>query len=291
MQRQLASLKDISNLVALPHTIFALPFAVSALMLAARKSDLSLSSPVFARTLLLVVFAVAFARASALAFNRLVDIQFDRLNPRTENRELVKGRLSPFFAKVFIVVNSICFLACAALLGMHCFVLAPLVLLVLLAYSYMKRFTSLSHLVLGFALALAPGGAWWVLRPQFELLPLVLMLAVLFWVAGFDMLYSCQDVSFDRKHKLFSLPARLGIGRTLFIARVFHALTFLMFLMVGYLAGLDWLYLLGLFVLSVPLASQHMLISEDDLSRVNTAFFTLNGFVSLGYFLVILLVA
>lgn len=282
--------EKISNLVVLPHSVFALPFALASFAIAlAAGPTIQLGHPTFI-LLLLVVGAVVAARTAAMAFNRLVDQEFDALNPRTKARELPAGILPRRSAWILVVAALLLFFVCVALLGIHCLRLAPAVMLVLLGYSFTKRFTSSSHLVLGLALALAPGGAWWVIRPQIETIPLLLMGAVLFWVAGFDTLYSCQDESFDREHRLKSIPARVGIRNALLIARLFHSVAFLLFIGVGLAAKLSNLYFLGLIPVGGLLFYQHWLLSPTDLSRINRAFFTTNGFVS-GFYLVLVLVS
>lgn len=290
---KLQRLKRYSSLVALPHSVFALPFALSSLLLANRANSFS---PHFSQivppqlsvlTWFVVILAVVFARTSAMAFNRLVDATIDAKNPRTHHRELPKGLISKLETKLLAFLSGIAFIICSAILGRHCATLAPFVLIILLGYSYTKRFTSYSHLVLGLALSLAPAGAWWVLRPIVESVPLALSMAVLFWVAGFDTLYSCQDFEFDRKTKLHSIPARFGIRNALIFAKVFHLISALFFVLVGMLTHLSVNYFFSLGFLAVLFLGQHLLLSEEDLSRINMSFFTFNGMISIGYFMII----
>ena len=273
----------IANLIVLPHSIFALPFALAAFLIAYRLGSLVGEGKSFVSLTVLVVSAVFFARTAAMAFNRIVDADFDRLNPRTSLREIPSGQLSRVQAGAVVMGALTGFVAVSWGLGYHCLILSPFVVAVILGYSLTKRFTDLSHLVLGLSLALAPGGAWWVLRPMVELTPLLLMGAVLFWVSGFDVLYSCQDYLFDRTHKLRSLPSRIGIGRALRVARLFHTVAFCFLLGVGIVSPLSSLYFLGMIPIGALLIYQHTLVSESDLSKVNRAFFTVNGYISIGY--------
>ncbi len=280
-----------SRLVALPHSVFALPFALSAFLLAARQSIILGQYHYSARGILyllaLVIIAVVSARTAAMGFNRIVDAVIDAQNPRTANREIPTGKISQTQAACLVGLSIFVFLGTCALLGDHCLRLAPLVLLVLLGYSFTKRFSRFSHLFLGLALGLSPAGAWWVLRPTIELTPVLLIFAVLFWVAGFDILYSCQDAEFDRRNNLFSIPAHYGIEKSLTIAKIFHLVAILAFVGVGLAAQLSGGYFVGLSLLGVLFLGQHLLISANDLSRINHAFFTFNGAISLGYFVVV----
>ena len=280
-----------SDLVVLPHTVFALPFAVASFVLARRANMLSgIETPVLG-PLVLIVLAVFFARSAAMGFNRLVDARLDAKNSRTEGRELPAGKLKRGQVLGLVVVSSGLFVLMSGLLGWHCLLLSPLVLGILLGYSLTKRFTEFSHFALGLALACAPGGAWWVLRPEVELLPLVMMATVVLWVGGFDILYSCQDVEFDRREALHSIPAKLGVSAALGLARVVHGLSFVGFCLVGVVAGLGWSYFVGVLLIGVMLVAQHGIISPRDLSRINRAFFTFNGFISLGYLVLIVVAA
>jgi 4-hydroxybenzoate polyprenyltransferase len=227
--------------------------------------------------------AMVTARSAAMGFNRLADRTLDADNARTARRELPLGVLAPREAAVFVVLSAGGFVLAAAMLNPLCLALSPVALAIALGYSYTKRFTSASHLVLGLALAVAPVGAWLAVRGRLELPPVILALAVLFWVAGFDTIYACQDVDFDRERGLHSLPARLGIGRSLGIARGMHVLSVLLLLLLFRVAPLHPLYLGGVLGVAVLLAWEHSLVRPDDLSRVMQAF-NLNGWVSLGYF-------
>lgn len=283
-----ALIKKYAKFVTFSHSVFALPYALVAFVLAQRKGILISSEQSLLLTLLTMVFAVIAARTAAMSFNRIVDRKIDQKNPRTKDRGLVTGEVDGRSANLLLLFSSLLFLLFSYLLGTHCFILAPGVLLFLFFYSYCKRFTSFSHLVLGFALALAPGGAWWVLRPQLEAEPLILMFSVLFWVSGFDILYSCQDVEFDKSEKLCSIPRRIGVKNSLRIAFLFHVICFLSFMLLGLVSNLSRIYFYGMMLISMLLLGQHAVISEKDLTRVNLAFFTFNGIVSVCYLLLVL---
>jgi 4-hydroxybenzoate polyprenyltransferase len=264
-------------MIKLSHSVFALPFALAAAFLAAGGAP----SP---RQVLWILVAMVGARRAAMGFNRLADHDLDARNPRTAARELPTGRLTRREVWAFVAVSALALVAAAAMLNPLCLALSPVALLVVFGYSYTKRFTTLSHLFLGLALAIAPVGAWLAVRGDFAWPPLVLGLAVLMWVAGFDTIYACQDAAHDRAVGLRSLPARWGVRRALVIARVLHAAA------VGLLAGIYALeplhpvYLAGVATLAGLLAYEHSLVRHDDLSRVNAAFFTVNGWISIGYF-------
>ncbi|MBL7661817.1 UbiA family prenyltransferase [bacterium] len=281
-------LKKYSELVVFPHTVFALPFALAAFFLSLRGDSAAAPIPLSVVKLVLIIVAVIAARTAAMAFNRLVDADYDAKNPRTAERQLPRGELSQRQVVTLVAGAVVVFLLAAWALGRHCLVLAPVVLLVLFAYSYAKRYTSYAHLVLGLALALAPGGAWWVMRPEVNGTPLLLMFSVLFWVAGFDIIYSCQDKEFDASQGLHSLPVKLGVEQALKLAAVLHCICLMALFLVGAWMEFGRLYFAGVACLGLILISQHLLISSTDLSRANRAFFTFNGFVSVGYLLLIL---
>lgn len=272
-----------SRFVAFPHTIFALPFAISALIVAAE------SYPLTRQTFLLVLLCLVTARNTAMSFNRIVDAKFDVLNPRTINRELPSRKIKLEQAVIFCLLNCALFLVGTYLISPLCLALSPLVLAVLLGYSLFKRFSSSAHLVLGLALALAPGGAWVALSSSIEFTPVPLMLAVLFWVAGFDIIYACQDLEFDRKSGLFSVPARIGIERSLNLSKLFHLLSLLNLLWFGMLSTRAWIYFISVALFALFLLKQHSLVSARNLSRVNQAFFTVNGMASLVFMIGVLI--
>jgi 4-hydroxybenzoate polyprenyltransferase len=267
-------------MIRFSHSVFALPFALTSAALAAR-----LAGGVSARQILWIVVAMVSGRSAAMGFNRLVDQALDARNPRTAMRELPRGIVSRVEAWLFVLVSAAGLVLAAAMLNRLCLALSPLALAIVLGYSYTKRFTAASHLVLGLSLAVAPVGAWLAIRGRFESAPVVLALAVLFWVAGFDTLYACQDVDFDRREGLRSLPASLGVPGALALARSMHVVTVLLLLVLFRLLPLHPLYLAGVVAVAAILAWEHSLVSPQDLGQVMRAF-NLNGWVSLGYFAV-----
>lgn len=276
-----AALRPWFALVRFEHSLFALPFALASAWLAAR----GLPEP---RVLALVVVCALAARTAAMAFNRWLDRRIDAENPRTSTRELPRGALAPGAVLALVGVSALVFLAAARAINPLCARFAPVVLAVLLLYSATKRFTVAAHFVLGLALALAPLGAWVAVRGDLAgdlAPPLLLALAVLTWVAGFDLLYACQDESFDRTHGLHSIPARLGTARALRLSSALHGLTLLALALFAWRARLGWVFAVALLGAAVLLVWQHALVSPTDLSRVDVAFFTLNGWVSVGLFL------
>ena len=268
-------------MVKFSHSIFALPFALSSVWLAS-------GGPPQPRVLLLVVLCTVAARTAAMAFNRLVDRRIDALNPRTQNRELVSGEVSVPKAALGVVIFSGVFIAGAFALNPLSGWLSIPVLVVLLGYSFAKRVTWLAHLVLGLALGLAPLGAWLAVTGELDsgiAAPLLLALGVMTWVAGFDLIYSCQDVEFDRQQALHSIPARFGIARALSWSSGLHVATAAALIAFGLVAHLGGLYWAALIVVLVLLVWQHRLVSAEDLSRVDMAFFSLNGWVGVLLFL------
>ncbi|MCH7489362.1 MAG: UbiA family prenyltransferase [Gemmatimonadetes bacterium] len=276
-----STLAHFANFVKLPHTVFALPFALLGVVYASHVS------PVTWSTIVLVVTAFTAARFAAMGFNRIVDRDQDAMNPRTERRELPTGMLTVRQAGASVVVSSLVFLIAAGLLNRVCLVLAPVALGWILAYSYTKRFSSWSHLWLGVSLAIAPIGGflavagswsqpWWSLP--------VLALGVMTWVAGFDIFYALQDVDFDRHHGLKSAVVLLGTERSILVAKVFHGVTILALLGFGAGAGLGPAYFVGIALAAGILAWEHQLVGPDDLSRLDTAFFAMNGVMSIVVF-------
>jgi 4-hydroxybenzoate polyprenyltransferase len=277
----MGSIGKYLSLVRFSHSIFALPFALQGAWLAAR----GVPAP---RSLLLIVFCAVAARTAAMAFNRLIDRKIDASNPRTVGREIPAGLVSPLAATVLVLASSGLFILGAWALGPLCFKLSPLVLLVLLGYSTFKRFSALAHFALGLALALAPLGAWLAIRGDLDgdLRPVLLLsFGVLTWVAGFDLIYACQDAEYDADVGLHSIPAKLGVARALTLSSLLHVLAVLAFFGEGWLAGLGWPYWVAFAVATTLMIWEHRIVSPGDLSRVNAAFFTLNGWVGVGLFL------
>ena len=264
------------RMIKFSHSVFALPFALASAAVAA-------GGRVPWPELPWIVVAMIGARSAAMGFNRLADQAIDARNPRTAARELPRGALSRHEVWLFVSLSALALVGAAAMLNPLCLMLSPVALLVVMGYSYTKRFTSLSHLVLGLALAIAPVGAWLAVRGRFEAAPVLLALAVLAWVAGFDTIYSCQDVEFDRREGLRSLPALLGIRRALTVARLLHVVAAVLLAALYAVAPLHPIYLAGVAGVAALLAYEHSLVSADDLSRVDAAFFTVNGWISVGY--------
>jgi 4-hydroxybenzoate polyprenyltransferase len=270
------SIRDTLSMIRFSHSVFALPFALFALFLAAGGWPSG-------RVLLWVLVAMVAARSAAMGMNRLADRRFDAANPRTANRELVTGALSVRFVGLFTLGCALAFVFAAWRLNDVALLLSPLVLLVLFGYSFLKRFTALAHFGVGLALGLSPLGAWIAVRGADwgDLrIPVALGAGVLSWVAGFDVIYACQDAEVDRELGLHSIPARLGVQRALQGAALLHVLCVLAFAAVAPLAGLGWAYLGAVCFAAVILLAEHSIVSPADLSRVNAAFFTANGIVA-----------
>lgn len=260
------------------HTVFALPFALMGMLYA---SD---SLPAW-RTVGWILVAMVTARTSAMVFNRIVDRDIDARNPRTASRAIPAGLLTVRQMSTAMGISVALFLYSAWQLNWLCFVLAPVALAVILGYSYTKRFTPLSHYWLGLSLGIAPTATWIAVRETLELPPLLLTLAVLLWVAGFDILYSLQDYEFDRAHGLRSLPETLGKVWAIAVSRLSHALCIAMFALFGWVIGAGGFYYAGVVFAGTMLAYEQSLVKPDDLSRLDVAFFTMNGYVSIGMFL------
>jgi 4-hydroxybenzoate polyprenyltransferase len=269
---------DYLRLIKFSHSVFALPFAFTGALIAADGIP-SL------RQIFWITMAMVGARSGAMGLNRIIDRRIDALNPRTKDRELPRGVIKAWEAMVFTCLSLAIFVISAYQLNPLCFKLSPLAIIVLLVYPYTKRFTSLSHLILGLALALAPLGAWIAVRGTIDMEIIPLSVAVLFWVAGFDIFYALQDIEFDRRYGLFSIPSRLGIARSLWIARVFHLITVIMLLSLVPLFHLRGPYIIGVLIAVAILIYEHSLVKVDDLSRIDIAFFNMNGYMSLTIFL------
>ena len=259
-------------------TIFAMPFAFTGAFLAAR------GVPEF-KVFFLVVLAMVGARTSAMGFNRIVDWQFDGANPRTSNRAIPSGAVKLKEAWLMVILAAVLFFAACAGLNLLALMIAPFALALTFFYSYTKRFTSLCHVVLGVALAFSPLGGWVAVTGSFAHFPYALSLGVLFWVAGFDTIYACLDAEFDKKEGLYSLPAVLGSEQAFFLARIFHVIAFVFFLMTGIQAHLNTFFYFGIFLAGCALWYQHHLVNPRDLSRIQMSFFSMNGFISLAIFL------
>jgi len=270
------------EMIKIAHTVFALPFALVGMFLAAREAGAAYALPP-ARTIVLILLAMVGARSAAMGFNRLADADIDAGNPRTRDRAIPAGKVSRSTAAVMVAASALLLVFAAWRLPPLCLKLSPVLLLLLFSYSYMKRFTWTSHLVLGACLGAAPLAAWIAVTGGVDARILSICFAVMFWTAGFDVLYALQDIDFDRSAGLHSIPRRLGAGCSLRVARAFH-LAMAALLLLGYhLFGLGPWYLAGLVLCFGVLAYEHSIVREDDLSRLDMAFFNLNGVVSIAY--------
>ncbi len=275
-------MKNYLSLIKFAHTIFALPFALIGVFWGIRYMEirqLETDKPAW-QSVLLVLLCMVFARSAAMAFNRYRDRDIDAANVRTQTREIPAGVISPQRALAFVIVSSLLFVLTTWFINPLCFFLSPVALLVILGYSYTKRFTALCHLVLGLGLSLAPVGAFIAVTAHFQWEPIVLGLAVLGWVSGFDIIYALQDEDFDKAQALNSIPAWLGARKALAVSVALHSLTGAMILLFGWLIGGGLLFWIGAAAFLGLLVYQHVLVSPTDLSRVNLAFFTTNGIAS-----------
>ncbi|GBC92375.1 4-hydroxybenzoate solanesyltransferase [bacterium HR15] len=281
-ERTWRQVRIVLEAIKFEHTLFALPFALMGLVYAADGAP-SL------RTLGWILVAMVGARTAAMAFNRIADRDVDALNPRTRNRALPAGLLTVRQMAALMVGAIIAFVYAAYQLNWLCFWLSPIALLIILGYSYSKRFTPLSHYWLGLSLGIAPSATWIAVRGTLELPPMLLTLAVAFWVAGFDILYSLQDYEFDKQYGLRSLPETLGKARAIVISRLSHLLCVVLFGLAGWTLQAGWLYYAGVVFAALMLAYEQSLVKPDDLSKLDIAFFTMNGYVSIGLFVFSLL--
>jgi 4-hydroxybenzoate polyprenyltransferase len=270
------------DMIKFEHSVFALPFALTGALLAVREGGIT-KHALWVKIAWIVV-AMVGARSAAMAFNRLIDAEIDRRNPRTRMRHIPAGLLSAMFGWGFVAISSLVFLYAARELSPLCFKLAPVALGIIFFYSFTKRFTALSHLVLGFSLGIAPAAAWIAVRGSLDLRILWLTAAVMFWTAGFDIIYACQDYEFDVAESLFSLPRRIGIRRALKVSQLLHILMILCLLALVDVLDLGALSVAGIVAVGLLLVYEHSLVKPDDLSRVNAAFFTMNGWVSVLFF-------
>ncbi len=271
------NLRVTLEMIKWEHSIFALPFALCGAMLAAG------GVPAW-HQLAWIIVAMISARSAAMAFNRVADAAIDAANPRTQTRALPTGTLTPSFVTTFVAVSCVVFVLAASRLNHLTLILSPLALAIVLLYSYTKRFTRWSHLVLGFALGTAPAAAWIAVRASLDPRILLLTAAVTFWVGGFDVLYACQDFDFDREAGLHSLPRYFGIRAALVISRLFHVVMLLLLIALVITFGLGKFAIAGIVAVAILLAYEHSLVSSHDLSKLNAAFFTMNGVISVVFF-------
>jgi len=280
--RLLSRLRLTLEMIKFEHSVFALPFAMTGALLAVREDQFS--TPGLGWKLGWIVVAMVGARSAAMTFNRILDAGIDARNPRTRTRHIPAGAVSKAFAWAFLAASTAVFVVAARMLNPLCLRLAPVALAVVFFYSFTKRFTSLSHLVLGFALGMAPAAAWIAIRGSLDLRILWLTAAVTFWTAGFDIIYSCQDFEFDSDTGLFSVPRQLGIPGALWMARALHVLMLVCLVTLTLSFGLGPVSLAGVATVLALLIWEHRLVRAHDLSRVDAAFFTMNGYISVLFF-------
>ena len=275
-------LRTVLEMIKFEHSVFALPFALTGALLAARFSTRGWPSW---RQFLWIIVAMVAARSAAMTINRIADLRYDKANPRTAQRALATGALTVSFAWIFTLCAIAAFLLAAWQLNPLALRLAPVALFILFFYSFTKRFTNWSHLFLGFALGISPAAAWIAVTGHLDLRMLILCAAVTLWVAGFDVLYACQDVDFDRCAGLFSIPKRFGIAKALLIARSMHVGAVALLASLAASFALPWPAWLGILVVAALLAYEHSLVKENDLSKLDAAFFAMNGYISISFLL------
>jgi 4-hydroxybenzoate polyprenyltransferase len=275
-------IRTVLEMIKFEHSIFALPFALTGALLAARFT--SHGWPTF-RQILWIVVSMVSARSAAMTINRIADVRFDRENPRTNMRALATGALSVTFAWIFTLVAIAFFLVAAWQLNPLALKLSPVALAILFFYSFTKRFTNFSHLFLGFALGISPAAAWIAVTGHLDLRMLILCAAVTLWVGGFDVLYACQDVAFDQAAGLFSIPKRFGVATSLWIARIMHVGVIALLAWLAASFALPWPAWAGIAVVAALLAYEHSLVKAHDLSKLDAAFFTMNGYISISFLL------
>lgn len=288
LKSSLNGIKNYFSLVKFAHTIFAMPFALIGFFYGLKMIHFEMSRPWWI-LFVLVILCMVFARSAAMAFNRWLDAEHDAKNPRTMIREIPGGIISKKNAMIFVILNCAAFIVTTYFINWMCFILAPVALLVILFYSYTKRFTALCHLVLGLGLSLAPIGAYIAVTGQFALVPILFSFSVLFWVSGFDIIYALQDEEFDKENNLYSIPSWLGADKALQVSEILHFLSALAVIIAGMIGHFSWLYWAGIIVFVFFLFYQHTLVKPKDLSKVNKAFFGSNGIASVVFSVFVLL--
>ncbi len=278
MKSLVEKIKNFGSFVRFSHTIFALPFALTSVALS------SYTAPVTWNKILWILLALVGARSAAMGFNRIHDSEIDALNPRTSDREIPQGKITLPQAWIFVSCSGALLVFSAYMLNILCFILSPLALVIVFFYSFTKRFTWLTHLFLGLSLGIAPVGAWIAITGSLSLPPVILSGAVILWVAGFDIIYATMDVRFDRSLELKSIPSNFGITTALRTSALMHIITVLLLGALYFLFPLDYLYPAGIIFIASLLIYEHSIVSPSDLSRVNKAFFDLNGYVSVAFF-------
>ncbi len=269
-----AHFKNYLSLVKFSHTVFALPFAIIGFFLGIQRQGTEISWLLFT----LILLCMLFARSAAMGFNRWADRNIDEKNPRTSNREIPKGIISPTAAMVFVIICCLAFIVCTWFINVLCFALSPVALVIVLGYSYTKRFTSLSHFVLGLGLSLAPIGAYLAVTGHFDTLPILYSGLVLFWVGGFDIIYALQDKDFDQKEGLRSIPAKIGVKKSLIVSGLVHVFTLVLLILAAIIGENSYIFFVGCGIFTVLLTYQHLIVKPSDLSRINQAFALVNGF-------------
>jgi len=266
------------RMIKFSHSIFALPFAfTSALIAASGIPDL--------KQIGWIIIAMVGARSGAMGLNRIIDSKIDSANPRTKRREIPRGAISVLAAVLFVVVSFIFMVFAAYMLNPLCLKLSPVAIAILVLYSYTKRFTWMSHFFLGLSISAAPLGAWLAVKGSFDIEIIPLAIAVIFWLAGFDVLYALQDIDFDRRYGLYSIPKRFGISKSIYLSRIFHTMSFILLVANGMIFGLGGLYWTGMFLTAGLFLYEHSLITIDDLRNLDIAFFNMNGYISVTVFI------
>jgi 4-hydroxybenzoate polyprenyltransferase len=276
-RNQKSRIANYLSMVKFSHTVFAMPFALIGYFIAVKHEGYSFSWQSF----LLVILCMVFARTAAMAFNRYVDREIDLNNPRTALREIPAGIIRPRSALHIVILSAFLFMFCTWLINPLVFKLSPLAILIVLGYSFTKKFTSLSHFILGLGLSLAPIGAYLAVTARFDFIPMLYSLVVLLWVGGFDIIYALQDEDFDKNEQLKSIPVWLGRKHAMQLSTAVHLLAALLVVVAGLLAGFGWIYWIGSAIFITLLFYQHLIVRPDDISRLNVAFFTTNGLASI----------
>ena len=279
MRKIIERILTFGRMIRFSHTLFAMPFALTSVALVSFSNKVTLSK------LFWIIVAMVGARSAAMGFNRIADREYDEKNPRTKNREIPTKQISLREASGFVSIAALILVFAAHELNPLCFYLSPIALVVVFFYSFTKRFTWLSHIFLGLGMGLAPVGAWLGIAGQFSVVPILIGSAVVAWGAGFDIIYSCQDLDYDDEVNLYSMPRSLGVRRALMISSLFHFIAFLLLLSLKFILPLGRIYLLGLSLVGLMLVYQHRIVKPDDLDRINFAFFNLNAYLSVGLFL------
>ncbi len=279
MKKVLERIVTFGRMIKFSHTLFAMPFALTSVVLVSFSNKVTLSK------LLWIIVAMVGARSAAMGLNRIADREYDAKNPRTKNREIPTKRISLVEASAFVLIASLFLIFAAYKLNNLCLYLSPVALAVIFFYSFTKRFTWLSHIFLGLGMGLAPVGAWLGISGQFSLVAILLGLAVVAWGAGFDIIYSCQDLGYDDEVNLYSMPRSLGVRKALKVSSLLHAIAFSMLVTLKFILPLGSIYMLGLALVGLMLVYQHRVVKPDDLNKINFAFFNLNAYLSVGLFL------